>query len=172
MKRNVPPHLVMDKLGKATMQKCLREKNVSTSTQPESLMQRLVSEYEKNGPSEAIPDTNYILSDTLDHFWAGVGTSGDALGPVFYQLSHPQNKECQKRLRQALKDAGISSTSEITIAQVKNVEFLDAVIKESFRVSPPVPFSMSRKVPEGEGMELLGHWIPPGVTIPFFLQIP
>ena len=133
-------------------------------TQPETLLERIVYQYKEEGPSKAIPHTEYILSETLDHFWAGITTTGDALAAVFYHLSHPDNKARQFKLRNQLRDAGIDAGVEVSLTKVTDVAYLDAIVRESLRHATPVAFSMSRKVTAEEGMEILGYWVPRGVS--------
>lgn len=163
MPSDVPSDIVMDKKGRQILEKVLSEKYEIPKDREESLMERMVSEYTTNGPCKAIPDTDYILSDCLDHFWAGVTTTSDALSAAFYQLSHPENKSRQELLRNELKAAGIVPGSEISLSKVKTLEYLDSVVKETLRHSMPIPFTLSRKVGDEEGMQILGHWIPQGV---------
>lgn len=165
MNSEVPKSLVMDRKGREVLQKTLNQWDESQGERQESLMERLVAEFRERGHSAALPDTKYVLSDTLDHFWAAVTTTGDALGAVFYQLSHPQNKRHQDRLREALKSAGVSAHGDVSLAMVKSIEYLDFVIRETLRHSPPIPFSLTRKVTAAEGMEILGYWLPPGVSL-------
>ena len=163
MSTEVPDGLITDKIGREVMQKVLCAEYKPPSDRPETLIERLVQEYKATGPSPALPNTDYILSDTLDHFWAGAQTTGEALGAAFYQLSLPRNKERQSRLRQNLRDAGISSSSDLSFDKVKSIDYLDGVIRESLRLQPPVPFSLDRKVTSEEGMDVMGHWVQPGV---------
>lgn len=160
---DVPPDTVMDRKGREVLKRVMSEKRGPPSDRAETLMERVVSEFTKNGPSKAIPDTDYILSETLDHFWAGVGTTSDALSAAFYQLSHPAHTSEQSKLRNELKAAGIVAGSEVPLSKAKTLEYLDSVVKETLRHSMPIPFTLSRKVSGEEGMQVLGHWIPQGV---------
>jgi cytochrome P450 len=83
---------------------------------------------------------------------------------VFYQLSHPQNRERQVQLRNELRHASLDPGCEVSLAAVKGVQYLDFIIKETLRYSPPIPFSMDRKVTAKEGLNVLGYRIPPGVS--------
>lgn len=38
-------------------------------------LQRLLSMYRKDGPNSTIPNTTYIASDCVDHFFAGIEIS-------------------------------------------------------------------------------------------------
>lgn len=159
----VPDDLVLDKKGRLVMGQVFSSGYKPPANRPQSLMERTVQEYKEKGASTAIPDTDYILSETLDHFGAGVTTTTDALGAAFYQLSLPQNKMRQSKLREELQKAGVDSSTEVTFSVIKSIDYLDFVVKETLRFSPPIPTSMERKVTSKEGLEVLGYQIPRGV---------
>lgn len=167
MPGGVPDDLMMNRKGRQLLTRLLSGAIKSPHGQPETLMETLVSEYMEHGSTKAMPGTEYILSDTLDHFWAGIGTTSDALAAVFYQLSLPQNKLVQEKLRHELEAAGIKAGSEASLDTVKSLVYLDCVVRESLRHSPPIGFSLSRKVTAKEGMEVMGHWVPSGVSCPW-----
>lgn len=155
----------MNKKGREILKRLLSQDVCESHSRPETLMEKLVSGYKEHGPSNVIPDTEYILSETLDHFWAGVTTTGDALAAAFYYVSQPANKPRQEKLRHELRNAGTESGGGISLAKVKDVAYLDFVIRETSRHSQPVASSLSRRVTAQEGMEVLGYWIPPGVSL-------
>lgn len=162
----IPKYLFADSIGKHALSSLKESGRLDES---ECLLRRLYLHYRENGPSPAVPSEEYILSDCLDHFWAGVSTTTDSLEPLFHFLSEPANRSRQLRLREeiqaAAEEAGIK-VPELTSRQLKELPFLNAVICETLRLHPPVPFNLERRVPEKEGrIAIQGHAIPAGWTI-------
>lgn len=164
-----PVDLVSDRIGREALAALKARKIPSNegSTQTESLIHRLYSYYATNGPSTAIPSEAYFLSDCIDHFWAGVSTTVDGLSPLVHHLSRPENASRQERLRHELHSAGLGPGSLVpSTPTLKQLPYLDAVIRETLRLNPPIPASMTRKVSEREGpISVCGHEIRPGMTI-------
>lgn len=118
-----------------------------------SLMETLVNNYSQQLTREK---TNYIFSECHDHFWAGVTTTADALLALMFHLSLPKNLDKQRRLYKELSDyTSGSGTSEL--------KYLDHIIKESLRLSPPIIGSLDRITTEPITVE--GTNIPSGTEI-------
>ncbi|OAX81624.1 hypothetical protein ACJ72_04035 [Emergomyces africanus] len=119
----------------------------------------------------AIPNINYIASDSLDHFTAGTTTTADFLSALLYQLSIPENKCHQDKLRQELRTLASSappgtSTGSIPSSQLQSLPYLNGVLRETFRISPPIPFSLPRVVKtKDQDVTVLGMKIDPGTII-------
>ena len=90
----------------------------------------------------------------------GSETTGTELSAIIRNLlRHPPAVEkLTKEIRQAF-----STPSEITAEKTSALDYLNAVIEESLRLSPPVPLGMPRVVPEG-GAKVSGNWLPSGVS--------
>lgn len=163
--------LVSDKLGREALAALQASERGDSTDGYECLMQRLYAHWKENGgPSPAVPSIEYILSDSLDNFWAGVSTTSDGLTPLFRWLSLPENQDRQARLReeirQAVADAGVSSSFALSADQLKQMPYLEAVIKETLRLHPPIPFSMERLVTKREApVSVHGYPIPAGWKI-------
>ncbi|OJD17661.1 hypothetical protein AJ78_02252 [Emergomyces pasteurianus Ep9510] len=134
-------------------------------------VQHLLHLFKKNGPSPAIPNINYIASDSLDHFTAGTTTTADLLSALLYHLSLPENKYHQDKLRQELRTftSGASpatSPGNIPLSQLQSLPYLNGVLRETFRISPPIPFSLPREVKtKDQDVTVLGMKINPGTVI-------
>jgi hypothetical protein len=63
-----------------------------------------------------------------------------------------------------------TSIAEITGERVKKIAFLNAVIEEGLRLSPPVPAILPRVVPL-EGGFVCGHWLPGDVSRPSYCPV-
>ncbi|KFA67261.1 hypothetical protein S40285_06712 [Stachybotrys chlorohalonatus IBT 40285] len=178
-KTGLAPHAIADKypaghisdtLGR-TAWDTMQPHDSSHSHSFESLMHRFYTHFHSNGPTAAVPSVVYILSDCLDHFWAGVTTTTDAMAPLLRHLSKPGNAERQQRLRHEIlgsaAEAGVSVTN-LSAQQLKQLPFLNAVIRETLRLHPPIAFSIERRVNEKHGISVHGFNIPLGweVTAP------
>ncbi|KAL3494133.1 cytochrome P450 [Aspergillus germanicus] len=93
---------------------------------------------------------------------AGSETTATALtGTLNYLVNHSPDslRKLEKEIRCAF-----SSLDDITLDAVKSLPFLDAVIHEGLRLCPPVPWILSRLVPEG-GRMICGMWISGGTPV-------
>lgn len=137
----------------------------ATAASGESLMHRMHAHLLEHGPTSAVPSGDYILSECLDHFWAGVSTTSDALGPLMGLLSSPEHAHCQRRLRAEIQTLP-PAEGPWTQAQLRKLPYLDAVIREALRVEPPIPFSMERRISERDGPVVIeGQRVPAGWVV-------
>ncbi|KAH7009262.1 cytochrome P450 ClCP1 [Microdochium trichocladiopsis] len=92
---------------------------------------------------------------------AGSETTATQLGGATYYLL--VNRDKYDILVAEIRGA-FASEEEITIASVNRLEYLIAVLSESFRMYPPVPVGLDRVVPEnGETVE--GYFLPPKTVV-------
>jgi len=115
-----------------------------------------VTDEEGNGLSEL------AIRNEVDTFlFEGHDTTASALGWTLYCLA--ANPEYQKRARMEVDDILSVGHEEPTYDEAKNkFEFLEACIKESLRLYPPVPFIVrNNETP----LELCGHIIPAGTEV-------
>ncbi|CAI6086951.1 unnamed protein product [Clonostachys chloroleuca] len=162
-----PSRLFSDQVGREALEALKRtDENCGGEDEHQSLMGRLHAHFRTNGPTAAVPSEEYILSDSLDQFWAGVSTTADGLAPLFRLLSLPENKTLQQRLRSEIRDAiaesGASSAADLTAEKLKRLPLLNAVIRETLRIHPPIPFSMEREIVDEQGLIVHGQLIPAG----------
>ncbi|KAJ5893360.1 hypothetical protein N7495_005051 [Penicillium taxi] len=87
-------------------------------------------------------DSLQAAAECKDHMAAGTGTTGDGLCFMMWELSQPHNLEFQRRLHHEL----ITSPTDVSL---DSLVYLDAVIKEALRCSPPIAMSLPRYVPFG-----------------------
>lgn len=91
---------------------------------------------------------------------AGSETSATSLaGLTFLLLKNPDKMQ---KLVQEIRST-FQSDDEITISSVPNLPYLTACLEEGFRMYPPIPSGLPRRVP-GAGVNVIGRWVPGGVS--------
>ncbi|SPO04753.1 related to pisatin demethylase cytochrome P450 [Cephalotrichum gorgonifer] len=100
--------------------------------------------------------------------FAGSETTAISLSAVFYYLL--RNPACLARLRQEIDDAaraGLFSDSEsgiVTFSESQKLTYLDACVKEAFRMHPAGGLPLERIVPPG-GAEIAGEFVKGGTIV-------
>lgn len=99
---------------------------------------------------------------------AGSDTTGVSLSAVFYYLL--KNPRCMKALMNELDEkarAGWFHDNEsgiVTWTEAQGLPYLDACIKEAFRLHPAVGLTLERVVP-AEGADIAGRWVKGGTIV-------
>ena len=90
-----------------------------------------------------------LLTESTLQIIAGSDTTATALrGIMLYILSHPRvYSKLQTEIDAAVQDG--CSSGIITDAEVRKVQYLQAVIKEGIRIHPPVADQVPKRVPDG-----------------------
>jgi cytochrome P450 len=92
---------------------------------------------------------------------SGAGdTTAGTMGATFYYLL--KNPDTIAKLRTELHDAGVPLIP--AYAQIRDLPYLDAVIKEAMRLFPLVNLPLERVVPAG-GATIAGHFFRQGTTV-------
>lgn len=167
-KNTTPDGVVTGRPGRARLRDRKAESSddkLNTSSTSNTLFDQLASTFESKSPSRVMPDEKYVLSEGLDHFWAGVETTARTLSSIIFRLSHPDNKHQQDRLRQELQKALNMSGSSYSYTAAKSVSYLECVIREGLRLDPPFKDSVTREAPKDHQLVLHGYHIPPGIAI-------
>ncbi|KAI0400811.1 cytochrome P450 monooxygenase-like protein [Xylaria palmicola] len=100
-----------------------------------------------------------MMSQTSSLVIAGSETTATSLsGTTWFLLKNP---ECMAKLQKEVRDA-FTSADEITGDSTAGLSYLHAVIEESLRLFPPVPFALPRHSP---GALVDGHYIPKGTVV-------
>lgn len=109
-----------------------------------------------------------VLTLAVSMAFAGSETTAISLAAVFYYLL--KNPHCYQKLLEhidgAIEDGTIEnrSTGLVTCAESQKLPYLDACVKEAFRLHPAAGLTLERVVPP-QGAEICGEHIPGG-TIP------
>jgi len=109
-----------------------------------------------------------VLTMTVSMAFAGSETTAISLSSVFYfVLKHP---ECLSILREEI-DAAVAhgeieeqATGLVTWSESQKLSYLDACVKEAFRLHPAAGLPLERIVPE-PGLEIAGHFVPGGTIV-------
>ncbi|XP_019195216.1 PREDICTED: geraniol 8-hydroxylase-like [Ipomoea nil] len=100
-------------------------------------------------------DRNYILHVFLDLFAAGTDTSSNTLEWAMTELL--KNPNALAKAQAELADV-IGKGKLIQEADVTRLPYLQCIVKETFRMHPPVPFLIPRKVEQE--VNLCGYTVP------------
>ncbi|KAG9776578.1 benzoate 4-monooxygenase cytochrome-like protein P450, partial [Aureobasidium melanogenum] len=109
-----------------------------------------------------------VLTMAVSMAFAGSETTAISLAAVFYYLL--RNPRCYQRLMQELDDAVREGriqnrpTGAVTWAESQQLPYLDACIKEAFRMHPAAGLPLERVTPP-QGIEIDGHFIPGGTIV-------
>lgn len=120
---------------------------------------------------EARPD---FMTDTLvqtmavSMAFAGSETTAISLGAVFYYLL--RTPAALARLRAEIDEAGRNGlfgdneSGLVTFHEAQKLDYLDACVKEAFRLHPAPGLPMERITPP-QGAEIAGHFVPGGTIV-------
>ncbi|KAF2133687.1 cytochrome P450 [Dothidotthia symphoricarpi CBS 119687] len=108
----------------------------------------------------AISDAEWEINMAILVFAASETTSS-ALTAVVRELV--QSGGVLHRLTQEIRST-FSAEKDIVIASTGGLPYLNAVINEALRLSPPVSISVPRTVPQG-GDTICGQWVPGGTYV-------
>ncbi|KAE8139141.1 cytochrome P450 [Aspergillus pseudotamarii] len=104
---------------------------------------------------------SFVVANADSITIAGSETTASLLsGCLFYLCKH---KYIMDQLSKEIRTA-FSKDEEITSPKCFHLSYLNAVLKESLRLYPPVAGSLPRLVPEG-GCTIDGHFVPENVTV-------
>ncbi|KAH8893591.1 cytochrome P450 [Thozetella sp. PMI_491] len=84
-----------------------------------------------------------LVEEAMNYMFAGTGTTSSTLTYLLYELSRPENVGIQSRLRTEIG----SLPADDTIA-VRNNQYTNAVIKETFRLHPTIISTIPRVLTE------------------------
>ncbi|KAL2830469.1 hypothetical protein BDW59DRAFT_170061 [Aspergillus cavernicola] len=109
-----------------------------------------------------------ILTMAVSMAFAGSETTAISLSAIFYYLlKHPQYMQrVREELDTAVQNGTISNRQSglVTWSESQTLPFLDACIKESFRICPAAGLHLERVTP-ASGIEISGHFIPGGTIV-------
>ncbi|KAK3224751.1 hypothetical protein Dsin_004613 [Dipteronia sinensis] len=113
----------------------------------------------KDNSTEEI-DRNQIKHLFLDLFVAGTDTTSSTLEWAVAELIH--NPEALSKARLELEQV-IGKGNQIEESEISRLPYLQAIVKETFRLHPPVPLLLPRKA--SSNVEICGYRVPEGVQV-------
>lgn len=123
----------------------------------QDLLDRYLQASKKNSQ---LFDSSTILGLVLSTIHAGSETTAHSLTVALYHLLH--HPRVMKTLRAELDEANLSSPPQWT--EVSRLPYLDAVLKESSRVTPLALGPFEREVP-ASGIHIAGTFVPGGTIV-------
>ncbi|KAH9879367.1 hypothetical protein J1614_002806, partial [Plenodomus biglobosus] len=104
-----------------------------------------------------------LTAEALTQLIAGSDTTSNTSCALLYHcLTQPRViAKLQEELDAALPDGDAVPS----FAQVKDLPYVDAVIKETMRIHSTSSLGLPRLVPPGPGVTLCGHYFPPGTAL-------
>lgn len=151
----VPKWLIEQKRQQYRTESDKVDERVSKDTQRPDFMTQILQHNNEKGMSREDMHANASLLIT-----AGNDTSATLLSGMTYLLV--KSPSILGKLSAEIRNA-FQSESQICIETTKDLQYLSAVIQESFRLYPPIPEALARVVPR-EGSTLCGHYIKGGVS--------
>jgi cytochrome P450 len=121
----------------------------------------------KEDRPEVMDDTR-VLTMAVSMAFAGSETTAISLSAVFYYLL--KNPRCYRKLQEEIDLAVLNGSvvdrrgGTLTWAEVQTLPYLDACIKEAFRLHPAAGLPLERITPP-QGVEIDGHLIPGGTIV-------
>ncbi|KIW21621.1 hypothetical protein PV08_02201 [Exophiala spinifera] len=103
-----------------------------------------------------------VLAVTVANMFAGSDTTAITLRAIFYNLL--RNPGDMKRLMEELKEVPASEEGLLAWNDVRDLPYLNAVIKETLRCHPAAGLTLERIVPAG-GVTICGAFIPAGTIV-------
>jgi cytochrome P450 len=146
------------------------EKSEVEAAEPKTVLQPdLLSKFmqAKIDRSESMTDT-YVLTLAVSMAFAGSETTATSLSAVFYYLL--KSPACLERLLKELDDNSRSGffsnyiSGLVTWTESQKLPYLDACIKEAFRLYPAAGLALEQIVPPA-GVKIAGHHIPGGTIV-------
>lgn len=143
----------------------LEKSNITFTAAKPDLLSKFIQA--KADRPEFMTDT-HVLTLAVSMAFAGSETTAISLSAVFYYLL--KNHRCLRRLLHELDEnsrAGFFSdytTGLVTWTESQNLPYLDACIKEAFRMHPAAGLLLERIVPP-HGAEILGQHIKGGTIV-------
>lgn len=135
------------------------QRRIKTGSEHRDFLHYILKANDEKGMSPAEINVNAFSLSI-----AGSESTATALsGAFFLLLKHP---EIYKRLIREIR-AAYRHTDEITLASTSSLQYLEAVLRETLRMYPPVAITMPRVVPASTlgGDRIDEHFVPAGTAV-------
>ena len=114
---------------------------------------------------ETFNDTR-VLTMSVSMAFAGSETTGISLSALFYFLLKNQNayQKVTKEIDEAAANGKFQNEQTVTFSEANQLKYMDACVKEAFRLFPAAGLPMERIVPP-QGATIAGRAIPGGTIV-------
>jgi benzoate 4-monooxygenase len=138
----------------------VNERLANPKTDRVDLLARLMEGRDENGEKLGREE---LTAEALTQLIAGSDTTSNTSCALLYHcLKHPEViKKLENELDEAIPDIDMVPT----YASVKDLPYLDAVIKETMRIHSTSSLGLPRQIPPGPGITLCGHHFPQGTVL-------
>jgi cytochrome P450 len=145
-----------------TPQSTTRTTDAKSENAPMDFLEKLMVANQAD-PEKVTPAHVFLIG--MGNIIAGSDTTAVSLSSILYNLlKYPH---AMKALRQEIADfenQGRCGRPDVSFKHSQEMPYLQAVMKEALRICPATGLPLWRVVPEG-GVEICGHYFPPGTTI-------
>lgn len=109
---------------------------------------------------------NDIMNEFMSLIAAGTDTSAGGIMSTLHELMIRPSlyKQVKNEVTAAHKALGLGVSQDMSYLEVSKLPLLKAVIQETLRLTPPIPYQLPRETPPN-GMSIRGHYIPQGTTV-------
>ncbi|ESZ92255.1 cytochrome P450 [Sclerotinia borealis F-4128] len=154
-RQQIGEHIAENKKRQLNQQSGVEDKN----GRPLDLLDRFLIAAQADTPTGY--DLDLVISWTLANIMAGADTTAIGLrATVYYLLKTP---EALRKLKEELSKANL--TYPVTWKESQQLPYLDACIKEAFRLHPAIGLGLERKVPVTGLMLPDGFNLSPGTNV-------
>ncbi|XP_061401758.1 cytochrome P450 6a22-like [Musca vetustissima] len=117
-----------------------REKNGIRQADLMDTLIELKKEDQKSKGDEFSLSLELIVGQVFGFFGAGFETSSNTLTYALYELA--KNPEIQEKARQSVKEVLRSHGNTFTYDNIREMQYLKQVLKETLRLHPPAPYTV------------------------------
>ncbi|KAK1751398.1 hypothetical protein QBC47DRAFT_391732 [Echria macrotheca] len=118
-------------------------------------------ETESEGKEKSVITIDHVNATFSQLAIAASETTAMALSATLNILIHHTDK--LEMVTKEVRDR-FQSYDEITVSTVRDLAYVNAVLTETMRLCPPVPFMPARRIPDG-GATVCGKWLPGGTQV-------
>ncbi|CAK7207779.1 hypothetical protein SEUCBS139899_010592 [Sporothrix eucalyptigena] len=105
-----------------------------------------------------------LVEEAMGYMFAGSGTTSSTLTYLLYSISRPENMHIQSRLRDEVSSIFSAATTSVEdISAVRKNPYINAVIKEVFRLYPTIISTLPRVL--AEPMVIDKYALPAGTVV-------
>ena len=160
----IPKKIIQRSLDHRAMSSQKVQQRLSLDTDRPDFITAITTQNDEKNKIISVPEMEINMTILI---FAGSETTASGLSGILRMLL--QNKKPMATLVEEVRST-FQHDSDITIASVGRLEYMNAVINEGLRVCPPVTVGVPRLVPPG-GDTVCEEWIAGGVSNPALVAL-